>query len=207
MGNPKKPAVAGAIVLAPVIVVIYVLGWMFEKTSGVYGDRYFQIAQFFGVNAPLNFYVNQTFKTVVIVMFAILLFAGIGRLARTDIGFKLEKLMDRFFDRIPVIGTIYNISKITTETILGGAEDLRKPVKIEFNGMRTTAFKTGNRTEDGREVLFMPTSPNITTGIVLEVDSDDIIETDESSEQALVRVLSAGFGDSNSTGKANKELD
>ena len=43
--------------------------------------------------------------------------------------------------------------------------------------------------------MFLPTAPNITTGFVIEVDPDDITETDERVEEALTRVLSAGFGD------------
>jgi uncharacterized membrane protein len=58
-----------------------------------------------------------------------------------------------------------------------------------------TAFKTGKRTKDGREVLFMPTAPNITTGFVMEVESEDITETDERVEEALTRILSAGFAE------------
>ena len=58
-----------------------------------------------------------------------------------------------------------------------------------------TAFKTGKRTEDGRAVVFLPTAPNITTGFVMEVDPADIEETDEKVEDALTRILSAGFGE------------
>jgi uncharacterized membrane protein len=58
-----------------------------------------------------------------------------------------------------------------------------------------TAFKTGRRTEDGRVVLFMPTAPNITTGFVIEVDPADVTETDETVEEALTRILSAGFAE------------
>jgi uncharacterized membrane protein len=61
--------------------------------------------------------------------------------------------------------------------------------------MRMTAFKTGKSTDDGREVLFLPTAPNITTGYVIEVESDEYVETNESVEDALTRILSAGFGD------------
>ncbi len=92
---------------------------------------------------------------------------------------------------------VYNASKMAAETAFGEQESLQKPVKLEvWEGLRMTAFKTGKVTEDGREVLFLPTSPNITTGFVIEVKSDRIQEIDEDVEDALTRVLSAGFGDS-----------
>jgi hypothetical protein len=45
-------------------------------------------------------------------------------------------------------------------------------------------------------VLFLPTAPNITTGFVLEVEPDRYYEIDDSVEDALTRLLSAGFGES-----------
>ena len=48
----------------------------------------------------------------------------------------------------------------------------------------------------GKIVLFPPTAPNITTGYVMEVDPERIEETGERVEEALTRVLSAGFAES-----------
>jgi uncharacterized membrane protein len=74
------------------------------------------------------------------------------------------------------------------------AEELDRPVKIEAAGLRVTGFKTGNTTDDGREVIFVPTSPNITSGYVVDVEPERVQPTNESVEEALTRVLSAGFG-------------
>jgi uncharacterized membrane protein len=86
---------------------------------------------------------------------------------------------------------------MAVETVLSdGAGEFQQPVKVEpWPNMRLTAFKTGKTTDDGREVVFMPTAPNITTGFVMELDPADIQEVDESVEDALTRVLSAGFGE------------
>jgi len=73
-------------------------------------------------------------------------------------------------------------------------------VLLVWSGMRMTAFKTGKTTEDGRELLFLPTAPNITTGFVVEVEPSEFEETDESVEDALTRVLSAGFGETSESG-------
>jgi len=85
---------------------------------------------------------------------------------------------------------------MAVETAVGSTDELQAPVKLEtWDGLRMTAFKTGKTTSDGRELLFLPTAPNITTGFVVEVDPDRYEETGESVEDALTRVLSAGFGD------------
>lgn len=202
IGDSKEPAFAGTIVLLPLLAVALVVSWLFEKIAQMPGNQYFDIAPLL---APLvtpggfaAYYINQTFKLVILLLFGAFLVTAVGRLVRTTQGFRLEKILDETFDRIPFLGSVYNITKVTTETVLGGAEDLSRPVKINYNGIRMTGFKTGNQTEDGKEIVFMPTAPNITSGLVLELPEEKLEETDESAEEALTRTLSAGFGQSKS---------
>lgn len=194
LGHPKQPASAGLIVLLPVLVVLFVVDWLFDKIEQVPGNDIFNISHIIYVNETFNYYLNQTFKLTMLLVIGAVVVTGIGRFVRTERGFKLEKWLDKAFNKIPFLGTVYNLTKVTTETVLGGAEDLSKPVKVEHSGFRLNAFKTGNQTEDGREIVFMPTAPNITSGLVLELEEDQIIETDEPAEKALTRILSAGFG-------------
>jgi uncharacterized membrane protein len=103
-------------------------------------------------------------------------------------------------NHLPGLRVVYNASKMAVETALSGTDELQTPVKVEtWDGLRMTAFKTGKQTEDGRDLLFLPTAPNITTGFVVEVHPDEYEETNESVEEALTRVLSAGFGETNET--------
>jgi uncharacterized membrane protein len=121
---------------------------------------------------------------------------AIGYLMRTTVGDILEEALDGVMNRLPGLRVVYNASKMAVETAVSGPDELQTPVKIEtWNGMRMTAFKTGKSTDDGRDVLFLPTAPNITTGYVVEVAPDAYTEVDESVEDALTRILSAGFGE------------
>ncbi|QGA79970.1 DUF502 domain-containing protein [Candidatus Nanohalobium constans] len=198
LGNPKKPAVSGTIVLLPVLAVLIVVSWLFDKLAAIPGNHYFNIAilfpDFIANNGVAAYYLNQTFKLSILLIFGGFIVTAVGRIVRTQQGFQLEKLLDKVFDRIPFLGSVYNITKVTTETMLGSTEDLSKPVKINHGDIRINGFKTGNKTEDGREIIFMPTAPNITSGLVLELPDDKIEETDETGEEALTRILSAGFG-------------
>jgi uncharacterized membrane protein len=133
---------------------------------------------------------------ITLVLFGFLVLA-IGYLMRTTVGDILEEALDGVMNRLPGLRVVYNASKMAVETAVSGPDELQTPVKIEtWNGMRMTAFKTGKSTEDGRDVLFLPTAPNITTGYVVEVDPDAYTDIDESVEEALTRILSAGFGES-----------
>jgi uncharacterized membrane protein len=117
---------------------------------------------------------------------------------RTALGSLLERALDDLMNRLPGLRVVYNASKMAVETALGGTDSLQAPVKLEtWDGLRMTAFKTGKTTADGKEILFLPTAPNITTGFVIEVEPERFDEVDESVEDALTRILSAGFGDTN----------
>ena len=201
LGNPKKPAVAGTIVLLPVITTLLVVSWLFEKIAQIPGNQYFNISQytvFLNSNSILAYYLNQTLKLSLLLAGSVLIVTAAGRLVKTDRGFQIERMLDRIFDKIPFLSSVYNITKVTTETVFGGAEDLSQPVKIKHGDIRINGFKTGNQTSDGREIVFMPTAPNITSGLILELPEEKVEETDESAEEALTKILSAGFGKSES---------
>ena len=164
----KRDFASGLIVLAPVILAQLGAAWAVEFVR-----------------------VILTLAVFLLVVLAV------GYLMRTAIGSVVESRIDRAINRLPGLRMVYNASKMAAETALAGTDSLQEPVKIEpWDGMQMTAFRTGKRTDDGRVVVFMPTAPNITTGFVIEVDEQDITETDEQVEDALTRLLSAGFGDS-----------
>ena len=182
----KRDATSGLIVLVPIIVTLYVLAFIYNNIAGLPLIENIQPAI---VRVPLT-----------IVIFALLVFA-VGYLMRTATGPLVEEAIDGVMNRLPGLRVVYNASKMAVETAVTGTGELQAPVKLEtWNGLRMTAFKTGKQTEDGREVLFLPTAPNITTGFVVEVESEQYEETDERVEDALTRVLSAGFGETNDVG-------
>jgi uncharacterized membrane protein len=182
----KRDFASGLIVLGPILVVAFVVAYVYTAilSIGV-------LAQVFPQDTP------QPVIVLVTMVIFVLLVLSVGYLMRTTVGDIVESALDDVFNRLPGLRIVYNASKMAAETALSGTEDLQAPVKLEtWNGMRMTAFKTGKTTKDGRDVLFLPTAPNITTGFVIEVDPGNYEKTDESVEDALTRVLSAGFGES-----------
>ncbi|ELZ19175.1 hypothetical protein C477_09254 [Haloterrigena salina JCM 13891] len=203
MASWKRDFASGLIVLGPILVTLYVIYWLYGLVAGLTPGLILQpeaLKPFIpgdGAQAIQTREQLAQFLRVIVALtvFTILTFS-IGYLMRTTVGGLVERVVDNVANRVPVMRVVYNASKMAAETAFGEQDSLQKPVKIEtWNGLRMTAFKTGKVTDDGREVLFLPTSPNITTGFVVEVESDRITELDEDVEDALTRVLSAGFGD------------
>jgi len=177
----KRDFASGLIVLLPLLVTAFVLLWLYNRLARI----------------PIPVEYPPLRVALTLVVFVLLVFA-IGYLMRTAVGAVFEAALDDLMNRLPGLRVVYNASKMAVETAVSGTEGLQTPVKIEpWPGCRMTAFKTGKRTKDGRDLLFFPTAPNITTGFVVEVEPGDYEETDESVEDALTRLLSAGFGETN----------
>ena len=187
----KRDIASGLIILVPLLVTVYVVAVIYQAIANIpYIDR---------VLADQDPYVQVA---IVLALFGLLVLS-VGYLMRTTVGDVLEAVLDNIMNQVPGLRVVYNASKMAVETAVSGPEDLQTPVKLEvWDGMRMTAFKTGKTTSDGREVLFLPTAPNITTGYVVEVEPDRYAEVDESVEDALTRILSAGFGENQDPGIA-----
>jgi len=193
MATWKRDFASGLIVLVPIIVTIYVIVWVYDKLASVTPEGIVDTTLL--ETLQLQAYSEVIRVIVSLIVFVILVFA-VGYLMRTTVGSLIERVLDDVVNSLPGLRVVYNASKMAAETALGGTDSLQEPVKVEtWNGMRMTAFRTGKTTEDGREVIFLPTAPNITTGFVVEIESDRITEIDERVEEALTRILSAGFAD------------
>jgi len=181
MASWKRDFASGLIILVPLLVTVIVLAWFYNHLTRV----------------PIPVESGPVRVALSLTIFVLLVFS-VGYLMRTAFGAVLESALDDLMNYLPGLRIIYNASKMAVETALSGTGDLQAPVRLEvWDGLRMTAFKTGKTTADGRELLFLPTAPNITTGFVIEVEPERYEETDDSLEDALTRVLSAGFGDNN----------
>lgn len=186
MSSWKRDIASGLIVILPIVVTAYIIAWLYLTLAAV---------PFLQDITPTSLRVGT-----VLVVFSMLVLS-VGYMMRTAVGSLVEGAIDGMMNRVPGLRVVYNASKMAAETALSDTTDLQAPVKLEtWNGMRMTAFKTGKTAEDGRELLFLPTAPNITTGFVIEVESDRFQETDETVEDALTRILSAGFGETSESG-------
>ncbi|MFB6151645.1 MAG: DUF502 domain-containing protein [Haloarculaceae archaeon] len=180
----KRDFASGLIILVPVLVTAYIIIWLYQQLAKV--------------PLPVE---NPLLRVLLTLVIFVLLVFSVGYMMRTAFGDLIEEGLDGVMNQLPGLRVVYNASKMAVETAVSGADELQEPVKIEtWQGLRMTAFKTGKTTADGRDVLFLPTAPNITTGFVVEVDPSAYEETDERVEDALTRVLSAGFGEAEQTG-------
>ncbi|MFC3958034.1 DUF502 domain-containing protein [Halovivax cerinus] len=199
MTSWKRDFASGLVVLGPILVTLFVLYWLYGYVAAVTPGFILEDTMFGDGQAAQQ--LVGLIRVVITLSVLIILIFAIGYLMRTTIGGLFERVVDNVANRLPGLRVVYNASKMAAQTAVGEQEALQEPVKLEvWDGLRMTGFRTGKVADDGREILFIPTSPNITSGYVVEVESDDIEEIDENVEEALTRVLSAGFGDTDRGG-------
>ena len=152
----------------------------------------------FGIDAPVNI---RGVGVVVFLVFTIL----VGWMAKGIIGRSLLAYAEGLVDRMPVVRSIYNGLKQIAETVFSQAEtsfDKACLVQYPRPGIWAIAFiSTKAKGEIDRRIpvegdlmsVFLPTTPNPTSGFLLFVPKTDVIELEMSVEDAAKLVISAGL--------------
>jgi len=125
-----------------------------------------------------------------------------GMVVANLFGRKLVKLWETLLAQIPLVRTIYTGVKQILETVFSSNDQsFRKVLLVEYprKGLWTLAFQSSTaigeaQAKTEREVVnvFIPTTPNPTSGFFIMVPADDVIELDMSVDDGLKMIISAG---------------
>lgn len=183
----------GLLVLLPVVISLKVVVWGFEKADQILGNLIQQLLEkYFNYSEPI-----YGLGLGVLVILIILT----GVFAKNYLGKKLIAIGERILDKIPILNTIYNVIKQVIESFSKDKNAFQKVVLIEYPraGIYSPGFLTGDAPTEtmdktGKQMVnvFVPTSPNPTTGYLVFVPMDDVIVLDTSVEDGFKLLLSAG---------------
>jgi uncharacterized membrane protein len=125
-----------------------------------------------------------------------------GLLARNFIGQRLVKFWEGLLGRIPIVRSVYSSVKQVSDTVLSDSgQAFRKALLIQYPrpGIWTIAFQTGTPADEVRKLVpldmvavYVPTTPNPTSGFFLMLPRTDVVELDMSVDEALKYVVSMG---------------
>lgn len=194
-GRLRNYFFAGILITAPVTITIY-LSWLFIQ----FVDHTVTplIPARFNPENYLPFGVPGLGLVVVFISLTMIGMLTTGFLSRF-----IMKIYDRVLERIPVVSSIYSALKQITETVLSQKSNaFREAVLIEYprRGVWVIGFITGttkgeaqNLTEETTINIFVPTTPNPTSGFLLFVPKKDVIPLKMTVEEALKLVISGGL--------------
>jgi len=150
-----------------------------------------------GVNEPVRLPIlGMLFTFFVIIL--------LGVVARHLFGGEFQRVWERLLGRVPVARSIYGGVKQLAEAIFltNRTSQFNRVVLVEYprKGIYAIAFTTGAARGVVQEVtaqnminVFLPTTPNPTSGFYLLVPADDVIEANLTVEEAFKLVMSAGL--------------
>ncbi len=188
----KKYLLAGLLVWAPLGVTVWVLHLLVSTL-----DQTIYLL-------PQNWRPKWDGKDIpgfgILLAFAILFITG--AIASNVLGKQLVKAWEAIVHRIPVVGAIYkSVKQISDPVLSDSGQAFSKAVLVEFPhpGSRTVAFLTnevggelGARLAEPHLSVYVPTTPNPTSGYMLLLPRERVHELDMTVEQALKYVVSMG---------------
>ncbi len=186
----KRYFLAGLILWAPLSITIWVIAWVFDVLDSVL-PMAIRSEALFGRHIP-------GFGVVVVVLLILLT----GFVAANLIGQKLVEVWEGLMRRIPLFRSIYSSVKQVSDTILSpNGQAFRQAVLIQYprQGSWTIGFLTGTPASDVAQHLptecvsvYVPTTPNPTSGFFLMMPKSEVIELSIGVDAALKYVVSMG---------------
>ncbi len=197
----KKYFLAGILVWAPMAVTIWVITWGLGLLDGVFGSVMQAIITVFPsqFSADLQHFRNLPLVGILIVVAVIML---TGLLAISFAGQWWMKVWDKLVNRIPVVRSIYSsVQQVSSTLFSGSGQAFSKALLIRYPHADSwvIAFQTGIPAKEvtaklGEDYVnvFLPTTPNPTSGFFMIVPRAQTIELDMSVEEALKHIVSMG---------------
>lgn len=189
----------GLLVLFPFVMTIFIITWLFTKIDNILQGIVTKFLARFG----LIYFPGIGFITVILIILLV------GLIARNYFGKKILSIGDTIVTRIPLINRVYlAIQQISKAFLSEQRESFKRAVLIEYprRGVYSIVFITQDTRGEIQEKIpedsvsvFLPTTPNPTSGFLLFVPKKDIIPLKMPVEEALKLVISGGAIQTNDT--------
>ena len=185
--------IAGVVVLIPIGITVYLTIFLISVTSKILPKE---------INP--NHYLPYDIPGLEIVI-SILIITFIGWLSLSFIGKKLLLILENLLKRIPILRTIYSAINQMTEAFTKNESNKKNVVLVEYPRKGSWAVGFATRENEGEISIktkkklinvFIPTTPNPTSGFLLMFPKEEIIYLDMTFEQASQFIVSAGTADS-----------
>lgn len=190
--------ITGILITVPVAFTLFILNFLFKLLDNLVVPWFIKTLIRIGTPIPEDFRLPG----LGLILIVLLIFV-IGVLTQSFLGGKLVKLGEMIVDRIPVVRSIYTGAKQVVTTIAkADTKAFRKVVLVEFprKGIYSLGFITGTTEGEVQELtnaklvnVFVPTTPNPTSGFLVFVANEEIIELTMTIEDGIKFIISVGI--------------
>ncbi len=197
----KKYLLAGLLVWLPLAITVWVLLWLMGLFDAIFSGVLSGLGSFMSASRQPDLdFLREVHGLGVVLVFAVLLITG--AVASNVAGRWWLKQWDHLFIHIPFVKSIYtSVKKVSTTLFSSSGDAFRTAVLVQYPcpGSWTIAFQTGSPKGEVASILgddmvsvYVPTTPNPTSGFFLMVPVSDVRTLNLSVDQALTYVISMG---------------
>ncbi len=192
LGRLRNYFIAGIVVLVPIGITLYLTRFFISVSSKLIPNE-------LNPNSYLPFAIPG-----LEILLAIIFITIIGSLSLSFIGKKILKIFNDILKRIPILRTIYSAIGQMTETLAPNKGSKKSVVLIEYprKGSWAVGFATrenegeiSKKTNTNLVNVFVPTTPNPTSGFLLMFPKEEVVYLDMTFEEASKFIVSAGTSD------------
>ena len=192
---------AGLAIVLPAVISLAVLRWLFGTVANITDTLLIflptKLTHHDAGNGPMYWYWS-----LVALVVAVILISAVGLLARNYLGKQLIKWVDASLLRVPILNKVYGAIKQVNDAFSSGSKNSFKTVvMVEFpgKGMRSIGFLTSEVHQDIQctqqtkmVCVFIPTTPNPTSGFLVLVPESEVCKLDMSVPEAIKFIVSLG---------------
>lgn len=192
----RNKLLTGILTLIPVVITIYIIKIFINTFSSI-------------VSPVINPFIRQIFGIEIPgleLIIAIIIIYLLGLFTTNFIGRRLISKLEEWLNYIPLVRTVYGTVKKIISTFSFSSEDFEKVVFLEHprKGIWSMGFVTGETIGSDDTIyynIFLPTTPNPTSGWMLFIPKTDVVPANMNVEEGLKTLISAG-----SLGPAQKPI-
>ncbi len=192
MKHLRNYFISGLLFWIPLVLTFIVIRFFLELLNKIIPPKYLPETLF-------NLNTDFPGSGIVLVLLVILV---TGVMVSNILGRKLVSLWERVLNKIPGFRNIYNVLKKVSDTVFNtSTESFRKAFLIQYpsKGIWVIAFQSGDYKGEAESIigeeminLFVPTTPNPTSGFFVMMPKKDVFELNMTVEEAFKIVISAG---------------
>jgi len=179
---------SGLVVMVPVVVTLFVLRVLFGFTAGILLPVIDPAVE----DWPLVLRLGLSLGMLLVLLYVL------GEVATNLLGRRVLQLGESVLLKVPFVKVVYGAAKQVVAAFQGQrSRAFKSVVFVEFPrpGMRAVGFVTGSlKKPDGSvwNTVFVPTTPNPTTGFLQIIPREEVIQTDFSVEEGIKMIMSLG---------------
>ena len=195
----KKYILTGIISIIPVYITYWIIEQIFLIVSIPGKNIISYFTSLFNFSNDINTQLITITEYMLGFILTIMFLFFFGLIISNVIGKKIYSFFETLLNSIPVVNKVYSSIKQIISTIsIDSKKSFKKVVMIQYprKGLWTIAMVTGesiNKNKKEFYTLFVPSTPNPTTGYMIIISKEDVVNTDLSVEDATKVILSGGL--------------